>query len=248
MPRLKQLLIILGIGAVVLWLAGPLREGIGQFVQQTMKASPERRTSKAAFPPPLADVQRALQQAGFDPGPIDGQMGRRTRRALKSFQSANNLKPTGEVNAETWEALLAHRDDRSALESQSPERLASDLPEVAPPEQESEVTEVSETAEAEEALASASQKDEVRSAILESRLRSPERIKKVQLALQQAGFDPGPVDGELGPRTDQALRSFQRANGLEPDGVVGLKTWTALSDVLTSTVGQGRVSALAGRD
>ena len=112
----------------------------------------------------------------------------------------------------------------------------------------SDAPEVSETTEVEEAPASASQKDDVRSAILESRLRSPERIKKVQLALTQAGFDPGPVDGELGPRTDQALRSFQRANGLEPDGIVGVKTWTSLSDVLTSATEQGRIGTLAGRD
>ena len=244
---MKRLLVVIGIGAIVLWLAGPLREGIGQFFQQTVKASPERQTSKSAFPPPLADVQRALQQAGFDPGPIDGQMGRRTRRALKAFQSANGLKPTGELNTQTWEAL--QRAGHSALDGQAPERLASsDMPEAVPPEEASDAVEVAETAETEEAPVSASQKDEVRSAVLESRLRSPERIKKVQLALTQAGFDPGPIDGELGPRTDQALRSFQRANGLEPDGVVGVKTWTALSDVLTSTVGQGRVSALAGRD
>jgi len=219
---MKRLLIMLGIGAVVLWLVGPLHEGIGQFVQQTMNASPERPTSKPSFPPPVADVQRALQAAGFDPGPIDGRMGRRTRSALKAFQSANDLKPTGEVNAQTWGVLQE--------------------------EQGSHAAEVIKATESDEAFPSAGQKQEVRSAILESRLRSPERIKKVQFALKQAGFDPGPVDGEIGPRTDQALRSFQRANGLEPDGIVGVKTWAALSDVLTSVTEQGRIGTLAGRD
>ena len=57
---MKRLLVILGIGAIVLWLAGPLREGIGQFFQQTMSAAPTRQPSKSALPPPLADVQRAL--------------------------------------------------------------------------------------------------------------------------------------------------------------------------------------------
>ncbi|HAM41054.1 MAG TPA: hypothetical protein DCP69_06875 [Candidatus Omnitrophica bacterium] len=231
---MKRLLVILGIGAIVLWLAGPLREGIGQFFQQTMSAAPERQASKSSFPPPLAEVQRALQEAGFDPGAIDGRMGRRTRSALKAFQSANDLKPTGEVNTETWNALQARSRDRSALEDPAPQRLAAAATSMfdPSPEQVSDAPEVSATTEVEKAPASASKRDEVRSAILESRLRSPERIKKVQLALTQAGFDLGPIDGELGPRTDQALRSFQRANGLEPDGVVGVKTWTALSEYL----------------
>jgi len=229
---MKRLLIILGIGATVLWLVGPLHEGVGEFFQRAMSASPERQASKAAFPPPLADVQLALQEAGFSPGLIDGRTGRRTRSALKAFQSAKGLKPTGEVNAQTWEALQAI-SRQSPVGTQTPRRPASSAnPQVAPPPAQASVApEITNATEADEAPPSAN-KDEVRAAIMEYRLRSPDRIKKVQRALEQAGFDPGPIDGELGPRTDQALQAFQRANGLEPDGIVGVKTWTALSEYL----------------
>jgi len=53
--------------------------------------------------------------------------------------------------------------------------------------------------------------------------------KDIQTALKNAGFDPGPVDGKMGPRTRQAIKEFQKAKGLVPDGVVGPKTWGMLS-------------------
>ena len=44
------------------------------------------------------EVQEALKAKGFDPGPIDGRMGPKTRTALKAFQEANGLKGTGELD------------------------------------------------------------------------------------------------------------------------------------------------------
>jgi membrane-bound lytic murein transglycosylase B len=44
-----------------------------------------------------------------------------------------------------------------------------------------------------------------------------ERIM-LQERLTAAGFDPGGIDGLIGPRTIAALRAWQQANGLTPDG------------------------------
>lgn len=50
----------------------------------------------------------------------------------------------------------------------------------------------------------------------------------LQKVLTTHGFDPGSKDGLFGPRTERAVMAFQRAKGLEADGVVGPKTWNAL--------------------
>ena len=50
-------------------------------------------------------VQQALKDKGYDPGPVDGVMGARTKDALKSFQTGSNLQATGNINAETAQKL-----------------------------------------------------------------------------------------------------------------------------------------------
>ncbi|MFA4991693.1 MAG: peptidoglycan-binding domain-containing protein [Candidatus Omnitrophota bacterium] len=53
-------------------------------------------------------------------------------------------------------------------------------------------------------------------------------VVNIQTALNNAGFYEGAIDGKMGPNTKRAVRDFQRANGLEPDGVVGSRTWNVL--------------------
>lgn len=52
-----------------------------------------------------AELQRALLRAGFDPGPIDGRLGKKTRTAVKAFQRKNGLTADGVVGEKTWSAL-----------------------------------------------------------------------------------------------------------------------------------------------
>ncbi len=43
-------------------------------------------------------------------------------------------------------------------------------------------------------------------------------VRYVQQALAELGFDAGPVDGLMGPRTRAGLRAYQRAESLPADG------------------------------
>lgn len=53
-------------------------------------------------------------------------------------------------------------------------------------------------------------------------------IGGLQRNLAAKGFNPGPIDGINGPQTKAAVKAFQKANGLTPDGIVGPKTMAAL--------------------
>jgi membrane-bound lytic murein transglycosylase B len=47
---------------------------------------------------------------------------------------------------------------------------------------------------------------------------SREQVKTLQTALGAHGFDAGAADGQMGPATRQALRAWQRSQGLPADG------------------------------
>ncbi len=56
---------------------------------------------------------------------------------------------------------------------------------------------------------------------------TPAIMRKVQQALVNAGFNPGPVDGVSGAKTVSAIESFQKQNGI-PAGKITKKTLRAL--------------------
>ena len=53
------------------------------------------------------------------------------------------------------------------------------------------------------------------------------RITQIQNALKREGYDPGPVDNTLGPKTKEALIKFQQDKGL-PVGNLNMETMNAL--------------------
>ena len=68
--------------------------------------------------PVKKDIQRALQNAGFYKGALDGKIGPKTREAVRQFQQVNGLKVDGVVGKETWSRLSAYLDmNASAPES-----------------------------------------------------------------------------------------------------------------------------------
>lgn len=61
---------------------------------------------------------------------------------------------------------------------------------------------------------------------------SSEELATWQEDLNAVGCWAGPVDGELGPETEAAIKDFQAAAGLTVDGLLGAQTEGALTDAV----------------
>jgi peptidoglycan hydrolase-like protein with peptidoglycan-binding domain len=68
---------------------------------------------------------------------------------------------------------------------------------------------------------------------------SPSTVRQIQQALNQKGYDPGNVDGQWGPETQEAVRNFQQAQGLEPTGQPNARTMSQLGIQIGGQATQG---------
>lgn len=63
-------------------------------------------------------------------------------------------------------------------------------------------------------------------------------VQKLQTKLKQWGYYDGPIDSVFGGGTFEAVKAFQRKNGLTPDGVVGPATAEKLGFPVKKETGQ----------
>jgi peptidoglycan hydrolase-like protein with peptidoglycan-binding domain len=125
-------------------------------------------------------IQTKLHAAGFDPGPVDGIFGSRTKSVLTHVQNGCPQLPD-------FTALM----DQPVVVAGSATTPDRDQPSATP----SNLTQnrVAQTKQRTAPIASGPQ----------------EEIRILQLRLRDAGFDPGPFDGVMGPKTRLALQQFQ---------------------------------------
>ncbi len=69
-----------------------------------------------------------------------------------------------------------------------------------------------------------------------------EEVKQIQSKLKSWGYYTGNVDGIYGSKTYEAVKSFQRKNGLTVDGIAGSKTLSALGINSSSSSSSGTSS------
>src|SRR5215470_16566136 len=72
--------------------------------------------ARAASAATIVKEEILLDRADFSPGEIDGVAGSNDKKALAAFQQANGLKPTGRLDAETWNRLTATSSEPALME------------------------------------------------------------------------------------------------------------------------------------
>lgn len=164
----------------------------------------------------VKDIQNILEDLGFDLGSIDGRMGSRTRMAIKEFQKSKGLVASGKIDSKTWSEL--NKEKERMIESVLNPKIDSDFL------VDSQASISINDTPAKPALEKVSQKSSIQDEVISYRLKSKDRIRRAQIALQKAGFYKGEIDGKLGPQTKKAIKAFQKSKGLNPDGIVGIKT------------------------
>lgn len=68
-------------------------------------------------------------------------------------------------------------------------------------------------------------------------------VKKLQENLNSLGYYCGTADGDFGAKTSNAVREFQRKNGLSVDGIAGPKTLEAVDKAIASNSTKIKVTA-----
>ncbi len=71
------------------------------FLAASLVASPAFAQSSGT----IKEVQQALKDKGFDPGPVDGKNGSATKAALKKYQAQQNLTADGRIGPKTLDSL-----------------------------------------------------------------------------------------------------------------------------------------------
>ena len=70
-----------------------------------------------------------------------------------------------------------------------------------------------------------------------------EAVRTVQRRLKELGYYKGSADGDFGPATEEAVKAFQKANGLKADGKVGQKTLAKMSAKNVVSAAQANATA-----
>lgn len=173
-------------------------------------------------------LQYQLRYLGYQPGPADGRLGSKTRSAIRAFQQHLGV-PTNDRFDEQWVAAL-QRQVRQRLQRQLKQAglYRGPVDGQASPQTSAAIR----AFQRQRGLAPTGR---LSSALLRhlaaghhpaAPARTPGAIvlsgsaliRAVQQELDRLGYPVGRADGRLGPQTRNAIRAFQRQQGLPPSG------------------------------
>ncbi len=168
-------------------------------------------------------VQQRLYDLGYPVGTIDGIAGNGTINALVLFQKNNDLEADGIAGPKTLEIMFSG----VAGETQDTNEQAESRTNV---------------------IDNSGQSDSPTSIMATLRVGSKGHpVTLLQSRLNELGYSTGYPDGTFGPKTFNAVMTFQRVNNLYVDGVVGPSTIAKLfgNAAVGKPEGQSNISSTA---
>jgi len=79
--------------------------GIQAYQREVNRGAAQARRNAQARQKLVREIQQILTDLGYEPGPIDGLYGSKTRAAIQAFQRENDLEPKGSATPRVLEAL-----------------------------------------------------------------------------------------------------------------------------------------------
>lgn len=160
----------------------------------------------------VLQVQDELHARGYLEEEGDGQYGKKTEDAVKSFQEENEIEPTGVVDNQTYEKLINGEDAKLRKARQKLEALGY----LESGAEEASVGALQRFQKA-NGLEVSGEMDDATLAMLDSG-EAKSSVVRAQERLIALGYLAGAADGSFGKQSKEALEKFQEANGLEVTG------------------------------
>ena len=218
-------------------------------------SGPTAPPAAAAAPYSVASVQTALNQLGYAAGTADGAVGPKTRAAIRAYQTDSGLPASGEPSVALYDHLKATVAGQTATtqpavptgpsatlvsEVQGELRLRGyDVPSVTGTLDAVTVAAIkryqADASLAVDGKVSDTLLTQLRSGRTDPGVDYRAQVKSVQQALNTKGYDAGPADGALGPRSRGAIRAYQIANNLPVTGAVDAVLMQSLGVATAST-------------
>ncbi|WP_067927611.1 peptidoglycan-binding protein [Alicyclobacillus shizuokensis] len=186
-------------------------------------------------------LQTALNQLGYSCGTVDGVFGSKTLSAVKKFQKAKGLVMDGVVGPKTWAALKSALGSVASRGGTPPTSVTTGSSSGSSGSSSSGSTSSGSSSSGSKSSGSSSsgssssnQGPAYPGTVLKVGSQGT-AVKEVQQKLNELGYSCGTVDGDFGPKTESAVKAFQKAKKLTVDGQVGPATWSALFNVKVTT-------------
>ncbi len=204
----------------------------------------------------LYNLQLALNKLGYSVGTADGKIGPNTRGGIRAYQIDSGLPVSSEPSVALYDHVQATLSARAGNNQPAPTTSGPSASLIAEVQSElqlrgypvptvngnldSSTIAAIKRYQADASLAVDGKVSDTLLAQLRSGHSDPAadyraQVTAVQTALNARGYDAGPTDGALGPKTRAAIRGYQSAEGLPVTGQIDQTLLTGLQIAGTGT-------------